>query len=60
MTDDDFIDDEDLLIEAAKYAVKQGVSRNAFMSRAKKAWFEADTYRRGVDRQRSKTRQASK
>lgn len=38
---DEFINDEELLIEAARYAVRIGVSRDAFMTQAKKAWFAA-------------------
>jgi hypothetical protein len=41
--DDDLIDDEDLLIEAARYAVKINCARNRFMSLAKRAWFQAAT-----------------
>lgn len=40
ITGDDIYDDE-LLIEAARYAVKIGCERNRFMSLAKKAWFQA-------------------
>jgi hypothetical protein len=40
---DDWIDDEDLLIEAARYAVKIGFHRDHFMSLAKQAWFKAAT-----------------
>jgi hypothetical protein len=40
--DDEWIDDEDLLIEAARYAVRTNdVSRNAFMKAAKRAWYRA-------------------
>lgn len=35
------IADEDLLIEAARYAVEIGCERNRFMSLAKKAWYQA-------------------
>jgi hypothetical protein len=40
---DDFIADEDLLMEAARYAVKIDCNRNRFMSLAKRAWFLAAT-----------------
>lgn len=46
-TDDDLIDDDQLLIEAARYAVKSGVQRNRFMTQAKRAWFQADAEERG-------------
>jgi hypothetical protein len=39
----DWIDDEDLLIEAARYAVKIDCNRNRFMTLAKRAWFQAAT-----------------
>jgi hypothetical protein len=41
--DDDLIEGEDLLIEAARYAVQIECPRNRFMSLAKKAWFQAAT-----------------
>ena len=57
MTDDDeFIDDENLLLEAARYAVRQGVQRNKFMTLAKRCWFEADAERRGAEWERRRIR----
>lgn len=41
--DEDWIDDDELLIEAARYAVKINCSRNRFMSLAKHAWYQATT-----------------
>jgi hypothetical protein len=38
---DDFIEDEDLLMEAARYAVKIKCERNRFMTLAKRAWYQA-------------------
>jgi hypothetical protein len=38
---DDEIEDEDLLMEAARYAIKVNCSRNRFMSLAKRAWYHA-------------------
>jgi hypothetical protein len=40
--DDDFVFDEDLLIEAARFAVLRRVQREQFISLAKKAWYQAD------------------
>lgn len=40
---DDFIEDEDLLMEAARYAVKIDCQRNRFMTLAKRAWYQAAT-----------------
>lgn len=37
----DEIDDEDLLMEAARYAIKVDCSRNRFMNLAKRAWYQA-------------------
>ena len=42
IVDHDLIWNEDLLIEAARYAVKCKTDRNRFMSLAKKAWFQAE------------------
>jgi hypothetical protein len=39
--DEEWVFDEDLLIEAARVAVKIKQSRDRFMSLAKKAWFQA-------------------
>jgi hypothetical protein len=41
MSDNDWINDEDLLMEAARYAVKINCQRNRFMTLAKRAWFQA-------------------
>jgi hypothetical protein len=40
---DEFIDDDDLLIEAARYAVKRKIARERFMKLAKQAWYQATT-----------------
>jgi hypothetical protein len=44
---DDYIYDEDLLLEAARYAITQKTSRNQFMKLAKQVWYKADAEWRG-------------
>jgi hypothetical protein len=41
MSNEEWIDDEDLLMEAARYAVKIKCDHNKFMSLAKRAWFQS-------------------
>jgi hypothetical protein len=42
MTDDDeYIDNENLLIEAARYSIAMRQSRNMWMKRAKQCWYKA-------------------
>ena len=49
-SDDEYVHDEDLLIEAARYAIWKGQNRDLFMHRAKKCWYKAAT-ERGLDPQ---------
>jgi HicB family len=53
--DEEFIDDENLLIEAARYAFAGGVGRNNFMSQAKRAWDQADAEDQGRGGERGGT-----
>lgn len=46
---EDFVDDEDLLIEAARFAIKTSTSRNNFMSLAKRCWYQAEAEHRAVE-----------
>lgn len=45
MTDNDrdFVEDEDLLMEAARFALKINCQKNRFIGLARKAWFQAAT-----------------
>lgn len=41
--DDGIIEDEDLLQESARHAIRIGCHRNKFMTLAKRAWYTAAT-----------------
>jgi hypothetical protein len=41
MSDDEYITDDELLIEAARYAIAQKIQREAFIKQAKQAWYKA-------------------
>jgi hypothetical protein len=52
--EDEWIDDEDLLMEAARYAISSGINRNRFMSQSKRAWYEAEAENRGREMERAR------
>jgi hypothetical protein len=56
--EDEWIDDEDLLMEAARYAIRSGISRNRFMSQSKRAWYEAEAENRGREMERARLKKA--
>jgi|GEM_PF-6559517 len=41
MNDDEYIEEAELLIEAARYAVRQRLSRSRFLRKAKETWLRA-------------------
>ena len=58
--DDEYVHDEDLLIEAARYAIRKRQNLELFMSLAKRCWYKAAT-ERGLDPQTLKRmKEASK
>jgi hypothetical protein len=59
MDEEAWVNDNDLLMEAARYAVSQKWSRSKFTNRAKRCWELADAEARGAAWERERAKNAA-